>query len=63
LNPEAEVIDMRTGWIAALLVGLITYVVLKLLPTSIKGNDHALLAAAVAFVASVLVRYLPLRRW
>jgi len=54
---------MRTGWIAALLVGLITYVVLKLLPTSIKGNDHALLAAAVAFVASVLVRYLPLRRW
>lgn len=63
MNAEAKVIDMRTGWIAALLVGLITYVVLKLLPTSIKGNDHALLAAAVAFVASILVRFLPVRRW
>ena len=54
---------MRTGWIAALLVGVITYVALKLLPTSIKGDDHALIGAAVAFAASVLVRYLPLRRW
>jgi len=53
---------MRNGWLGAILVGLIVFVALKLLPESIKGNDHALFAAAIAFLASILVRWLPLRR-
>ena len=53
---------MRNGWLGSILVGLIVFVGLKLLPENIKGNDHALIAAAIAFVASILVRWLPLRR-
>ena len=46
---------MRNAWLGSIIVGLIVFVGLKLLPASIKGNDHALIAAAIAFVASVLV--------
>ena len=51
-----EEVRVRNSWIGPILVGLIVYVGLKFLPSSIKGYDHALIAAGIAFVASILVR-------
>jgi uncharacterized membrane protein (UPF0136 family) len=56
---------MRISWVSALLVGVIVYVALKLLPANIIGKDHALAAAVIAFLASVVIRGMPARwgRW
>jgi hypothetical protein len=53
---------MRISWVSALLVGAIVYAALKLLPANITGRDHALAAAVIAFVASLIIREVLVRR-
>jgi len=53
---------MRVSWVSALLVGVIVYVALRLLPANITGSDHALAAAIIAFVASLIIREVFARR-
>ena len=53
---------MRISWVSAFLVGVIVYVALKLLPANITGRDHALAAAVIAFIASLIIRGVLARR-
>jgi len=54
--------EMRISWVSAFLVGVIVYVALKLLPANITGRDHALAAAVIAFIASLIIRGVLARR-
>jgi hypothetical protein len=53
---------MRFSWLDGILVGVVVFVGASLLPKSMNENEHALIVAAIAAVASLIVRRLPLPR-